>query len=42
MTNVNSKYGETTQVKLKTMEEIIAEMANNKYITRNREKQYSK
>lgn len=36
----NSAYGKT-QAKLKTMEEIIAEMANNKYITRNREKQYN-
>ena len=36
----DSKYGKTP-VKLKTMKEIIAEMANNKYITRNREKQYN-
>jgi hypothetical protein len=35
-----SKYG-TPPVKLKTMKEIIAEMANNQYITRNREKQYN-
>ena len=39
-TDDNSKYGKT-QAKLKTMKEIIAEMANNQYITRNREKQYN-
>ena len=40
MTNDNSKYGKT-QVKLKTMEDIIAKMAEKKYITENRRKQYN-